>query len=57
MGEIAQDTQMVVYGLRDTMACVEEGAVKDLIIWEDLQAHRLEYKNPSTGSTVVKWIS
>ena len=48
---------MVVYGLRDTMECVTQGAIKTLILFEDLQAHRLVYKNPSTGSNEEKYVT
>ena len=36
MSHIAQDTREVVYGLRDTMLCVTDNIVKELIVYEDL---------------------
>eukprot|EP00884_Botryococcus_braunii_P001701 jgi/Botrbrau1/11531/Bobra.0393s0010.1 len=38
--EISQDTGKFVFGIKDTLACLEMGAVEVLIVWEDLQASR-----------------
>lgn len=35
--EISQDTGKFVFGIKDTLACLEMGAVEVLIVWEDLQ--------------------
>jgi peptide chain release factor subunit 1 len=35
--EISQDTGKFVFGIKDTLACLEMGAVEILIVWEDLQ--------------------
>jgi len=57
MGHIAQDTNLVVYGLRDTMQLAEDGIVKELIVYEDLEAYRVEFKRPGDGETIVKYVT
>lgn len=47
--QISQDTGKFVFGVKDTMACLEMGAVETLIIWEDLPVTRYQFTNPSTG--------
>ena len=47
--QISQDTGKFVFGVKDTMACLEMGAVETLIVWEDLPITRYQFTNPSTG--------
>jgi len=35
--EISQDTNKYVYGIKDTMAIMESGALETLIVWEELE--------------------
>lgn len=52
--EISQDTGKYVFGVDDTMAALEMGAVETLIVWENLDINRYILKNSATGETVVK---
>ncbi|XP_047054459.1 eukaryotic peptide chain release factor subunit 1-2-like [Lolium rigidum] len=52
--EISQDTGKYVFGVDDTMAALEMGAVETLIVWENLDINRYSLKNSATGETVVK---
>jgi peptide chain release factor subunit 1 len=46
--EIAQDTGKFIYGIKDTLSCLEAGAVKILIVWETLEMDRYKVRNSST---------
>eukprot|EP01083_Nonionella_stella_P034007 93074_1 len=48
MQEIAQDNNKYCFGIRDTIRALEMGAVKTLIVWEELKITRLTVQNPST---------
>ena len=55
--EISQDTGKYVFGVKDTLACLEMGAVETLIVWENLDMNRYELMNSSSGEAVVKMLS
>jgi hypothetical protein len=38
--EISQDTGKFVFSVKDTLACLEMGAVEILIVWENLDCDR-----------------
>ena len=53
--EISQDTGKYVFGVADTLQCLEMGAVETLIVWENLEVRpvpaslwRPELLSPST---------
>ncbi len=48
--EISQDTSKYVFGVSDTLQCLEMGAVDTLIVWEDLPVWRYELMNSVTGT-------
>jgi peptide chain release factor subunit 1 len=52
--EISQDTGKYVFGVDDTMAALEMGAVETLIVWENLDINRYSLKNSATWETIVK---
>ncbi|KDP43198.1 hypothetical protein JCGZ_22750 [Jatropha curcas] len=52
--EIDQDSGKFFYGLNDTMNALEMGAIKILIIWEDLDMNRFVLKNSKTNGIVIK---
>uniref|UniRef100_A0ACD5XCV4 Uncharacterized protein n=2 Tax=Avena sativa TaxID=4498 RepID=A0ACD5XCV4_AVESA len=52
--EISQDTGKYVFGVDDTMAALEMGAVETLIVWENLDINRYTLKNSATGEASVK---
>ena len=51
--EISQDTGKFCFGVSDTLKALELGAVKKLIVFENLEVMRYEIKNNSTGETKV----
>jgi len=52
--EIEQDSNKYVFGVKDTLTCLEMGAVETLIVFEDLDVQHVTMINSSTGSTEVK---
>jgi len=52
--EISQDTGKYVFGVKDTLTCLEMGAVETLIVWENLDCDRYTLLNTGTGETVIK---
>lgn len=55
--EISQDTGKYVFGVKDTMTALEMGAVEKLIIYENLDTHRMSLKNSQTGDAEVKYLT
>lgn len=55
--EISQDTGKFVFGVKDTLVCLEMGSVEVLIVWENLDCDRYEVLNPSTGKIEVKLLT
>jgi len=51
--EIAQDTGKYCYGVRDTLAALDMGAVETLVVWENLDIMRVQLKNPQTGEEKI----
>jgi len=54
--EISQDTGKFCFGVRDTLGCLEMGAVETLIVWENLEITRLVYKT-AEGSEDIKYLT
>lgn len=54
--QISQDTGKYVFGIKDTMACLEMGAVETLIVWENLETMRYVFTNPTTGGEDIKYL-
>lgn len=55
--EIAQDTSKYCFGVDDTLKCLDLGAVHTLIVWENLEMTRYQFKNPGGGPDIVKFLS
>lgn len=55
--EISQDTGKFVFGVKDTLACLDMGAVETLIVWENLDMNRLELRDSISGEIVIKMLS
>jgi peptide chain release factor subunit 1 len=51
--EIAQDSGKFVFGVEETIKAMEMGATKMIIVWENLEYNRYEFKNPTTGELNV----
>lgn len=47
-GNIAQDTGLYSFGIKDTFQALELGAVKTLIMWEEITEYRYHLRNPIT---------
>ena len=52
--EISQDTSKYVFGVADTLQCLEMGAVETLVVWEDLQVNRYTLMNSTSGTAASK---
>ena len=52
--EISQDTGKYVFGVKDTLACLEMGAVETLIVWENLDISRITVRNNNRGEKPSK---
>eukprot|EP00210_Caulerpa_lentillifera_P003551 g3387.t1 len=52
--EISQDTGRFVFGVADTLQCLEMGAVETLIVWENLEINRYTFMNSATNELEVK---
>jgi len=55
--EISKDTGKYVFGVEDTLQCLEMGAVETLIVFESLEVYRYSLQNTATGETVVKHLT
>lgn len=55
--EISQDTSKYVFGVKDTLVCLDMGAVETLLVWENLDCDRYELLNTSSGQTEVKHLT
>jgi peptide chain release factor subunit 1 len=55
--EISQDTGKFVFSVKDTLACLEMGAVETLIVWEALDCDRYDLLNTGSGKTEVKHLT
>jgi len=51
--EIAQDTGKYCYGVKDTLAALDMGAVETLIVWESLDISRYHLRNNATGEEKI----
>ena len=54
--EISQDTNKYVFGTKDTLACLDMGAVDTLLVWENLDCDRYELMHPG-GKIEVKHLT
>jgi peptide chain release factor subunit 1 len=52
--EIAQDTGRYIFGVADTLACLEMGAVETLLVYEALDVVRYTVMNSVSGAAEVK---
>jgi len=52
--EIAKDTGMYCYGIKDTINALEASAIETLVVFEELEAERIVMKDPTTNEEIVK---
>lgn len=55
--EISTDSGLVVFGVHDTMKVLETGAIENLLLYENLDLHRLVLKNKEDESTNIIYLS
>ncbi|KAF0972450.1 hypothetical protein FDP41_009353 [Naegleria fowleri] len=54
--EISKDTNKFVFGVKETLSAMDMGAIKTLIVWENLPHLRYNIKQPN-GEYVVKYLT
>jgi len=54
--EISKDTNRFVFGVKETISAMDMGAIKTLIVWENLPHNRYKIKQPN-GDYVIKYLS
>lgn len=55
--EINLDTGKIVYGIRDTMKCLEESVIERFLVWDNLETIRVVVKNKDTEEPEIKYFS
>lgn len=55
--EIAKDTGMYCYGVKDTITALESSAIERLIVFEELECERITMKDPTTQEEVIKHLT
>jgi len=55
--EIAQDTGKYCFGVRDTLAALDMGAVETLVVWENLEVQRYVIRNPQTQEEKILFLN
>jgi len=51
--EISMDTQLICFGVQDTIKAMEHGALETMMLFENIEIMRYEIKNPVTGVVAV----
>merc|ERR1712226_1187462 len=54
--EISRDTGKYCFAIGDTVNALEQGAVETLIVWENLDIKRYEFRNPNSEAEEVKYL-
>lgn len=52
--EISKDTGKYCFGIKDTMAALDMGALQEMIVWENLPHNRYELRDPSTSEMKIE---
>lgn len=55
--EISLDSGMVVFGVDESIAALESGALETVMVYEDLEVMRFEIKNPFKDETKVHYLN
>ena len=55
--EIALDTGMIVFGVEDTMRALEIAAIDNMIVWENLDLKRYEFRVPGAEEVKVSYLT
>jgi len=57
LDEVAQDTGKYCFGIKDTIAGLEMGAVSTLIVWENLELKRIGIKNKAMDRDEIHYLT
>jgi peptide chain release factor subunit 1 len=55
--EISQDSGRYCFGVKDTLMCLEMGAVEMLVVWENLEVNRHVLVNNQTGDEQIAYLT
>lgn len=55
--ELARDTGKYCYGIKDTLKCLDMGAIETLVVYENLQIYRVTLKNNQSGTETILHLS
>lgn len=55
--EISTDSGLVVFGVNDTMKVLETGAIESLLLYENMDIHRVTLKNKEDESTSIIFLN
>merc|ERR1712156_1237552 len=55
--EIAKDTGMYCFGVKDTINALESSAISKLIVFEELEIEKITLKDPSTQEDTTKYLT
>ena len=50
--EIAKDTDLYCFGVEHTLAALDAGAVETLLVWDELDIHKVTFQNKDEKKTV-----
>merc|ERR1712113_1038902 len=57
LDEVSQDTGKYCFGMKETIAGLDMGAVETLIVWEEFNYKRLEIENSHSGTSEVIYVT
>lgn len=46
-----------MFGIQDTMKALDLGALETMLLWEDLEYQRYEFRNPTTEKITVQYLT
>ena len=55
--EISQDSSKYCFGVKDTLTCLEMGAIEICIVWENLEVNRHVLLNKETGEEHIVYLT
>jgi len=55
--EVAQDSGMYCFGIKETIQGLEAGAIETLIVWENFEMMRVVIRNPHTDTLETKFLT
>ncbi|KAL0231432.1 hypothetical protein GEMRC1_010836 [Eukaryota sp. GEM-RC1] len=55
--EVSMDSKKYVFGVTDTMAALEMGAITSLLVWENLETNRVVLKDTQSGEESIVYVN